>query len=190
MNKQIKFFQSIPGAALVTVLILLIPFVAMQFTDEVNWSPGDFMIMGTLLFGTGVSYVLITRYMVNMVYRAAVGLALGSTLFMIWANLGVGLIGSGPNPGNLMYIGVLAIGIIGTIISRFKPGRMERAMYAMAGSVVMLAAIALLANMDEYPGSSVTEIIDVNGLFTLLFAVSGLLFRYAAFQQSQEKSGA
>ncbi len=190
MEKQQKFSQSILSVTLVTSLILLVPLVAMQFTTEVNWSVADFLVMGALIFSTGLSYMLITRYVTNIVYKAAIILGLGSTFLMIWANLAVGLIGSGPNPGNLMYLGVIAAGFIGTILSRFTPEGMERTMYGMALAVVLIAIIALVANMQQYPGSSVTEIIVVNGFFATLFGISGLLFRYVALRQSQsfEKS--
>lgn len=186
MEKQSKFNQSILRVALATALILLVPLVAMQFTNEVDWGVGDFIVMGALLFSIGFSYVLATRYISNIVFKIAIGFALGTTLFMIWANLAVGLIGSGPHWGNLLYLGVVAVGIIGTILSRFTPGGMERAMYAMALALVLIAAIALFANMHQNPGSSVTEIIGVNGFFATLFAVSGLLFRYVALEQSQQ----
>lgn len=190
MEKQQKFSRSILSVALVTVLLLLVPLVAMQFTDEVKWSVGDFIVMGVLLFSIGFLYVLATRYVTNIVYKVAIGFALGSTLLIIWANLAVGLIGSGPNSGNLMYLGVLAVGVIGIFFSRFTPGGMERAMYAVVLALMLVAVIALLANMQQYPGSSVKEIVGVNAFFAILFAISGLLFRYVAQEQSQrtEKS--
>jgi hypothetical protein len=58
MEKQQNFFLTIPGVAVVTGLILLIPLVAMQFTNEVNWSVTDFILMGSLLFGTGTLLVV------------------------------------------------------------------------------------------------------------------------------------
>lgn len=47
--------------ALVTAVILLVPFAAMQLTDEVRWSAGDFVFAGALLIGTGVLLELATR---------------------------------------------------------------------------------------------------------------------------------
>jgi hypothetical protein len=82
-------------------------------------------------------------------------------------------------------MGVIAVGIIGTILSNFTPGGMERTMYGMSFTFVLIAAIALGANMQAYPQSSVIEIIGVNGFFALLFAVSGLLFRFVASEQSK-----
>ena len=96
MKKQISLSQSIFWVALITALILSIPLVAMQFTNEVDWSLPDFIIMGALIFGTGFSYVLLTRSSSNIMYRAAVALAIGSTFLLIWVNLAVGLIGSRP----------------------------------------------------------------------------------------------
>jgi cell division protein FtsL len=190
MEKQQKFSRSILSVALGTALVLSVPLVAQQFTDEVNWSVADFLVMGVLIFSAGLSYVLITRYVTNIVHKAAIVMALGSTFLMIWANLAVGLIGSGPNPGNLMYLAVIAVGFIGTFFSRFTPAGMERTLYAMALAVVLLAIIALATNMQQYAGSSVAEIIGVNGFFTVLFGISGLLFRYVVLVKSQsiEKS--
>lgn len=190
MEKQQKFSRSILRVAVVVGFILLVPLVAMQFTDEVNWSVGDFIVMGALLFGIGFLYILATRYVTDSAYKIAIGFALGSTLFMIWANLAVGLIGAGPNTGNLMYLGVIAVGIIGIFFSRFTVRGMERTMYAVVVAVVLVAVIALFANMQQYPGSSVKEIVGVNAFFAILFAISGLLFRYVALEQSQriEKS--
>ena len=41
--------------------LLLIPLIAMQFTNQVNWSPLDFLVMGILLIGTGLMTELILR---------------------------------------------------------------------------------------------------------------------------------
>ena len=188
MEKQRSLTKSILGVALATVLILMVPFVAMQVSNEVDWSLTDFSIMGVLIFSTGLSFVLVIRYATNIVYRIAMIVAFGSTFFMIWANLAVGLIGSGPHLGNLMYMGVVAVVIICSLRSRFTANGMERAMYATAIALVLVAVIALLSNMSSYPGSSVNEIIAVNGFFATLFAVSGSLFRFASQEKSTEKS--
>jgi hypothetical protein len=178
MKKQISLSQSVLWVALVTAVILFIPLMAMQFTNEVNWSAGDFVIMGILVFTTGFSYVLLIRSSSNIIYRASVALAIGSTFLLIWANLAVGLIGSGANAANLMYAGIVAIVIIGTFLSRLTAKGMERVMFTAAITLVLIAIIQLLTKMYQYPGSSVIEIIAVNGFFATLFAVAGLLFRY------------
>lgn len=187
MENQTHLTRSIQLVAVVTLLLLSVPLIAMQFTSEVDWGFADFMVMGLLLFGTGSAYVLLTRFASNMIYRAAIALALGTTLFLIWANLAVGLIGSGPNAGNLLYIGVVAVVLVGSIRSRFSASGMERSMYATSFTLVLITGIGLLANMDKYPGSSVKEIILVNAFFAILYAASGFLFWFVA-QQSKENS--
>src|SRR5688572_8042949 len=68
-----------------------------------------------------------TTMLARNVYRFAVGVALAAALFLVWMNLAVGLIGTEDNPANLLYGGVLAVGIIGAIIARFRPHGMARA---------------------------------------------------------------
>lgn len=161
-----------------TLLILAIPLVAMQFTTEVNWSATDFVVMGLLLVGVGLAFVLITRHAGSFVYRLAGLAAIGSTFLLIWINLAVGLIGGGSQAGNLMYIGVVAVVMVGTYLSNFTARGMELTMLATAGSLIVIAGIALLTDMQHYAGSSVGEIIGVNAFFAFLFSVAALLFRY------------
>ena len=75
-------------------LLLLIPFLAMQFTSEVNWSPFDFLVMSILLLSTGLVSELVLRKVKKMEYRIALCVAILATLFLIWAELAVGIIGT------------------------------------------------------------------------------------------------
>jgi|SRR5688572_21086457 len=186
MKKQGNFSHSVIGVVLVTVLILMIPLVAMQFTDEVKWGLADFIIMGALIFSTGMGFILITRSSPNIAYKIAAALTFATAFLMVWANLAVGLIGSGPNPGNLMYMAVPAVAIVGTFLSNFNPNGMERTMYVTTFILVLVTLIAFFANMDEYPSSSAKDILTVSGFFAMLFMVSGLIFRLAAHHGRQE----
>ncbi len=76
------------------VFILLIPFVAMQFTREVNWSASDFLVMGALLLGTGLLCELVLRKVQKIEYRIALCVVLLAALFLIWAELAVGIFGT------------------------------------------------------------------------------------------------
>lgn len=189
MSTDSKFYQSIAGVALVTALLLLIPLIAMQFSDEVVWTLSDFIIAGILLFGTGFTYKFITRKSSEVAYRVAVGFALLAGLFLIWSNLAVGLIGSEDQAINLLYFGVIVVGIVGAFIARFQPKGLSVTMFAMAATQALIAVIALITGMQQLPASSVVEILGVNGFFMVLFAVSGLLFRYAAQEQLSPSSG-
>jgi hypothetical protein len=177
---------SIPAITLVTVLILMVPLVAMQFTSEVVWTLSDFIIAGAVLFSAGLLLRLVlNKGRSSLVYRLAVVVAFGTMLLMVWANLAVGLIGGGPHAGNLMYAGVVAVVLAGIFLSRFKSAGMEKAMYASAGALGLVAVIALLAKMDQYPGSSVIEILGVNGFFATAFIIAGLLFRFVARDETR-----
>lgn len=76
--------------AFVTGLVLLIPLVAMQFTNEVNWDGADFIVMGTLLFGMGSIFVLIARK-INKKHRIAVAFVLVAVFIYLGAELAVGI---------------------------------------------------------------------------------------------------
>ena len=164
--------------ALATSAILMVPLVAMVLTNGVNWNLFDFIVMGGLLFGTGLTYVLISRILDNIAYRTAVGVAVVAGLLLIWMNLAVGIIGSEDNPANLLYGGVLAIGIIGAGVARFQPRGMSHALFATALAQMVVPVIALVfwgPSINEPPGTVGTFVI--NAFFAALFVVSGLLFR-------------
>ena len=168
-------YRSAAGIVLAVAFILLLPLLAMQITDEVVWDLTDFAVAGTLLVGTGLTYELAARKAGNIAYRAAVGVALAAALLIVWINLAVGIIGTEGNPANLMYIGVLAVGIIGAIIARFQPHGMSRALFATALAQALVAVIALIAGMQHHIGEMV-----LNGFFVTLFIGSACLFRQAA----------
>ena len=76
---------------LATVAILLVPAVAMRWTDEVNWSAGDFLVGGALLAGTGIAWVLAARRVKRLPGRVLVGGLLAAGLLLVWAELAVGI---------------------------------------------------------------------------------------------------
>ncbi len=160
-------------------LILLLPLVAMQFTDQVVWDVADFAFFGALLVGVGVTYELAARMTGDTAYRAAVGVALAAAFILVWVNGAVGIIGSEDNDANLMYGGVLAVGVIGAIIARFQPRGMARALFATALAQALVAVIALIAGLGS-PWSGPLEIVALNGFFVALWVGSAWLFREAA----------
>jgi hypothetical protein len=163
----------------------MLPLVAMQFTDEVNWSVADFALAGALLLGVGIPLELAVRKSGDAAYRAGVGVALVAAFILVWVNGAVGIIGSENNDANLMYGGVLAVGIIGAIIARFRPPGMARALFAMAFVQALIAAIALVAGLGS-PENGPREIIGVNAFFVVLFVGSALLFQKAARGQPEQ----
>jgi hypothetical protein len=82
------------GIVLAVAFLLFIPLVAMQFTSEVNWSPFDFLIAGILLLGTGLLCELVIRKVTRFEYRLELIILILVVLFLVWAELAVGIFGS------------------------------------------------------------------------------------------------
>ena len=82
------------GIVLTVAFLLLIPLIAMQFTNEVAWTLSDFVIMGVLLLGTGLMCELIIRKVKKTEYRIAICGAVLVALFLVWAELAVGIFGT------------------------------------------------------------------------------------------------
>jgi hypothetical protein len=182
-------YRSARGVAIATAFILLLPLVAMQFSDEVVWNLADFAVAGALLFGAGLTYQLVARKAGNNAYRVAVGVAVAAALLLVWTVGAVGVIGEEGDRADLMYGGVLAVGIIGAIIARFRPHGMARALLATALAQALVAVIALIAGKHQAPISSVFEILGVNGFFVALFVGSAWLFRRAARKHPRVGAG-
>jgi len=86
--------KRLTGILLTVVLLLLIPLIAMQFTDEVDWSPFDFIVMGILLLGTGLLCELVMRKIKKIEYRIAIVGVVLIAFLLIWAELAVGIFGT------------------------------------------------------------------------------------------------
>ena len=82
------------GIVLTVALLLLIPFIAMQFTDEVKWSLPDFVAAGVLLLGTGLLCELVMRKVKKTGYRVLVCGVILLVLLLIWMELAVGIFGT------------------------------------------------------------------------------------------------
>lgn len=76
----------------IAIVILIIPLIAMQFTSEVNWDIGDFIIAGILLFGTGILLELILAK--SKKYKTLLILTVIVLLLLIWMEMAVGIFGS------------------------------------------------------------------------------------------------
>jgi uncharacterized protein YybS (DUF2232 family) len=86
--------KRLTGILITVALLLLIPLVAMQFTNEVDWSLSDFVIMGILLLGTGLICEFVMRKVKKTEKRIAVIAIILVVFFLIWAELAVGIFGT------------------------------------------------------------------------------------------------
>ena len=82
------------GIVLIVATLLFIPLIAMQLTTEVKWDSRDFVIMGVLLLGTGLVCELVMRKVKKMQHRVLLIATILVALFLIWAELAVGIFGT------------------------------------------------------------------------------------------------
>ncbi len=164
--------------------LLLLPAVAMRFTTEVDWSAGDFLVMGVMLATACGLYELGVWLSGNPAYRAAFGIAVIASFLTVWVNLAVGMFGSEGNPLNLMFAGVLLVAAIGSLLAMFKARGMARAMVATAAAQLLAAGIGLgvglTAGTDEPQGPHIALEAFLTACFALPWLVSALLFHKAA----------
>jgi len=143
------------------------------------WTFSDFLIMGILIFGTGMAYTLISRISNDLSYRLALGTGIGTGFFLIWSNLAVGLIGSENNDINALFFLLLVLGFAGALVSRFQAKGMTWVMGFVAAGQLSIAGYALATGAQHLPQSSVGEILGVTAFFTVFWVASGLLFGQA-----------
>ncbi|NNE68352.1 MAG: hypothetical protein HKN33_17435 [Pyrinomonadaceae bacterium] len=158
---------------------LCLPLVAMQFTEEVNWSLGDFIVFGGMLAGVGILFELAARSTKNTGYRIGVGLALLGAFLLTWANLAVGIIGNENNEANVLYFGLLLLGFIGALVVRFKPSGMAFVMAAVTVLLIMIAAFALFLGLGSSSPTWPRGIVVATVLLGALWIGSALCFRKA-----------
>lgn len=91
--------KRLSGILLFMLALLLIPLVAMQFTNEVKWELNDFIIAATLLLGSGLLAEIILRKVNSPKRRMGFLIGLIVVVLLIWVELAVGIFGT-PLAGN------------------------------------------------------------------------------------------
>ncbi|WP_420636015.1 hypothetical protein [Candidatus Palauibacter sp.] len=120
------------------------------------------------------------RVRTTSAYRLGLGAALATAFILVWVIGAVGLIGAEGDSADLMYAGVLAVGIVGAIVARLRPRGMARTLLGTALAQASVAVIALITGEHHSPVTSVFEILGSNAVFVALWVGSAFLFRRAA----------
>ncbi len=168
-------------------LMLLFPVVAMQFTDEVNWGPEDFLFAAVLLGGSGLLFELVMRRSHDDAYRTGALLAVATTFLLIWSNAAVGFVGSGANTANVLYVAMVAIPFIGGAVSRLKARGMCITMILTAAVLAAITVFAFASGLVSEEESSV--IVAISAVFILLWIGSAVLFQAAEKNASAHGGG-
>lgn len=126
--------------------------------------------LAVILLGGGIAFIETRRHPFS--FRAGAALALGLAFLTSWANPAIGMIGNESNQANLIFLGVLAVGLAGAVRARFQPRGLA---YAMVATAAAQLAVGLIAFVAALPLPQVH-----NAILAGLWALAGVLIRRAA----------
>lgn len=159
--------------------MLLIALLGNTFVEGWNWPPRAFVLLWTVLAVAALVYKLIaTRPGAVPAHRLAAALAVLAGFLIFWMSIGPKIIGE-ENPGNLLYLLAILLGLIGVGFSRLQPARLAKVAFGMAAALLVIPVVAVLlwpANFDH----SYARVQLLSAGFAAVFVTSGLLFRRAA----------
>jgi len=178
-TRMTQMGKTILRVALVALGLLMVPLVASQVVDGWNWSPGTFVFVYVLFFGTGLAYALIARRMVAWAYKAGVGLALVAGFVLGWSNMVH--VADSENPANLLYYSVLAVGGVGAWLARLEARGLARTLFAMSVTLALIA-VTLPSGAAPYLARNMAIL---HAVLVALFTASGLMFRHASLAGSK-----
>ncbi|MCB1554768.1 MAG: hypothetical protein KDJ14_13250 [Xanthomonadales bacterium] len=153
--------------------LLLAPWVAMQFTAEVNWSAMDFLVMGALLAAVCSGFELARRRSDEPLYLAACGIALLTGFMTIWINLAVGIFGDGHDHANLLFAGVLGVALGGAALGGLRAPNLASVTAVAAAVQAAIGAWAWMFRLN-------VEAVVLSFLFAAVWLFAAWLFRKAA----------
>jgi hypothetical protein len=159
----------------ISIGLLTIPWLARW-----PWTASDFIVAAAMFAIVGGSFELAVRTSGSIYYRLGAAVALATAFLLVWINLAVGIIGSEDNPLNLLFFGVIAVALGGSVAARFRAAGMALAMTIAAAmqALIGLAVFVLGLSASEPPGAGgVLVLIEV---FALPWLLSAWFFRTAA----------
>jgi hypothetical protein len=157
-------------------VLLSVPFVAMRFTSEVNWSPSDFAVMGTLLALACGIIELAARRGGNVAYKLGVTVAVGGGFLIVWANLAVG---HEHTPYDYPFYLALLVGLVGSAVARLRPKGMMAAMLAAAAALIVALRLAMVHEADAEGGNLLVTAV-ASAAIASPFLIAAWLFRQAS----------
>lgn len=157
-----------------------------QLSEEMVWTISDFGFAFVLIYSAGLALLFAIERSDVGIYKIAAGLAILTAFVLIWTNLAVGLIGNEGNSANLLYVSVIAVGLIGASITKLSARPMSFVMFAMAGTQILVPLIALVFWKPDDITADVAGVFGITTFFAALFVISGLLFRRSSTSRQEE----
>ncbi len=146
------------------------------------WTLSDFIFAGVILGGAGLVIELIVWASSSLTYRLGGLLALLACVGLVWVNGAVGFLGNEDNPANLMFLGVIAIAVVGSVFVRFKAAGLARVMAGVALAQLLAGIIGYSAGWASSGIAGLYEVAMGTSLFGSMWLVSAGLFHWAASQ--------
>lgn len=155
--------------------LLSLPAIAMAFFPiaGVDWSGSDFVLMGVMLFIACTAVEVGAHMADNFPYLGGVIFAVGTGFVTVWANLAVGMIGNEGNPANLVFLGVLALAVLGTLAVRFRARGMAKVMIATGVAQALVGIYVAVSGADDFYTAALIA------AFALPWWLSAGLFRFS-----------
>jgi hypothetical protein len=157
-------------------ILLLIPLIAMRFTNEVAWSALDFFLMGVLLAVVCGTVDLAARRGSGIAYTLGAAAGVGGAFLIVWGNLAVG---HEHSPYDLYFYGALATGIVIAAIARFKPAGLMVAMLVTAAALVIVLRLLMVHESDAEGGNLLVTTAG-SAMIASPFIFASWLFRKAS----------
>jgi len=157
-----------------SAVLLATPVIAMQVSDEWQWGPGAFVLLGGVLLVCCLTFELVARRAPGFAHRAGTAIAIAGGLLLFWGNLAVGFIGDEDNPANLAFYLLLLAGLAGGLLAVCRPRGLARVLFAMAAAQILIGAIAIAYQLDDP-----ISLAKLTGIFAAIWLAAALLFRQA-----------
>lgn len=155
------------------IALLLLPAIAMRFTDEVVWTPLDFAFAAVLIGSLGSGLEIAVRVGRNGAHSLGLAIASLAGFLTLWANAAVGFIGDENETVNLAISLMVVVAAAASLVARFRPSAM-RWIVALVALGQIAAGFVAEATM---PGHAVEW--GILAVFAGLWSVAALCLQRA-----------
>jgi len=151
----------------------------------------EFALLGLVLAGLFFGFRALTRRLPdNRAYRWGVGLAIAGMFLLFWVNGAVGIIGSENNDANMLYFGIILIGVLGSSVVRARPAGMVWVAATMAGAMILISVVALVGGWGVSGPIWPNDVLFITAFFAAIWGGSAFCFKQATTTIGGNEGGA
>ena len=141
-----------------------------------DWSVFDLLVAAlllVLLFGA-IGLAFVRRW--SRLYRLGLALSLVTGALLFWVAGAVGLIGSAAHDANMAYPAILILGLIGSVLVRFKASGLAVLLGGLGIAQLAIGFIAVLAGLGQASQRWPLDILAASLILSLLWFFAGFCF--------------